>query len=323
MFTKIVIISLLSIFFAAIAFTLITVPRYMREMQKARIDLEALDSRVAETECGPIEYADQGSGPVVLAIHGALGGFDASLQAAENFPSGMRVIAVSRYGYLRSPRPENATLSGQADAYACLLDALGIDKAVVLGVSAGATSAIRFTARHPERVTSLVLVSPAAPGVEAVENPPLVVFDKLLRSDFVYWLMVTYLKPFMQRMVGVPDSLALTPKMQTESDRVLAITLPVSGRIDGMLSDFSLSPEEFQNETADDAEYPLGQIEAPVLILNALDDPLAKPQNVRGLAEKFPHSRLVVFPDGGHLLLGRSEAIRSEIGHFLNSLAAG
>jgi hypothetical protein len=40
-----------------------------------------------------------------------------------------QVISVSRFGYLRSPMPENATVAMQADAFACLLDSLGIKQA--------------------------------------------------------------------------------------------------------------------------------------------------------------------------------------------------
>jgi len=49
----------------------------------------------------------------------------------------VRVIAMSRFGYLRTPRPADASPEAQADAHICLLDALGITKAVVMGVSAG------------------------------------------------------------------------------------------------------------------------------------------------------------------------------------------
>ena len=49
----------------------------------------------------------------------------------------------------------------QADAYAQLLDHLGIDKVVVVSISAGAWSALQFAIRHPERCLALVLLVPA------------------------------------------------------------------------------------------------------------------------------------------------------------------
>lgn len=298
--------------------------RYLGEIGAARETLNSLNSEVIETDCGPIEYARVGDGYPLLVIHGAMGGFDQGLMIADgNLDPGYQVISVSRFGYLRSPRPENATLTMQADAYACLLDELRIEKAVVFATSGGANSGIRFTARYPERVFALVLLSPAAPGPVVVADPPLAVFNTLLRSEFVYWSMVTYFKRFMQCMVGVPDSLALTPELEGMVDNLLVKTMPVGGRVDGMISDFTLSPSEFYEETSDTAPYPLRNIETPVLVLNALDDPLAVPENVRGLAEKFPDARLVVFPDGGHPILSHNQEVRAEIKQFLeNTLAA-
>jgi pimeloyl-ACP methyl ester carboxylesterase len=78
---------------------------------------------LADTACGPIGYAVAGEGPPVLVIHGAGGEFDQALDFAEMpLQSGFRVIAPSRFGYLRSPLAADASPEAQADAYACLLD---------------------------------------------------------------------------------------------------------------------------------------------------------------------------------------------------------
>jgi pimeloyl-ACP methyl ester carboxylesterase len=59
---------------------------------------------IMQTRCGPIEYAVLGEGPPLLSVHGAGGGFDQGLDLAESLArSGFRVIAVSRFGYLRTP----------------------------------------------------------------------------------------------------------------------------------------------------------------------------------------------------------------------------
>ena len=49
--------------------------QYQRDIVRARART-ATGSRVISTPCGPIEYAEVGSGPVILPIHGAGGGFD-------------------------------------------------------------------------------------------------------------------------------------------------------------------------------------------------------------------------------------------------------
>ena len=100
-------------------------------------------SQIAQTNCGPIEYATAGNGPPVLVVHGAGGGFDQGLEAARLLiESGFQVIAPSRFGYLRTPMPEKRErlAETQADAHACLLDALKLSKVAVFGVSAGAPS---------------------------------------------------------------------------------------------------------------------------------------------------------------------------------------
>ena len=101
---------------------------YQRDMREARARV-ASGSQVAQTACGPIEFATDGEGPAVLAVHGAGGGFDQAVDLAGPLAArGFRVIRPSRFGYLRTPLPADASAAAQADAHACLLDALGIER---------------------------------------------------------------------------------------------------------------------------------------------------------------------------------------------------
>jgi 2-hydroxy-6-oxonona-2,4-dienedioate hydrolase len=290
--------------------------RYFREIRAAREQIARLGSQVVETDCGPIEYAVVGEGYPVLVVHGDMGGFDQGLMQTHLIDAGFQAISVSRFGYLRTPMPAGVSITRQADAYACLLDALGIQHAAVLAFSAGATSSIRLAARHPERVLALILLCPAAPGKVEVSSPPRAVFDVLMRSDFVYWAFITYFKPY--RIVGVPKGFVLTPEFEVEVKDILAKTLPLSERMDGFIFDTYGAQPEFYESVSETSPYPLGEIETPVLLINAADDPYAVPENVRGLAEKFPNARLYVVPDGGHPLLGHSEEVQAEISQFLS-----
>src|SRR5262245_37795360 len=113
-------------------------------------------SQVIGTRRGPIEYAEAGSGPAVLVVHGAGGGFDQGMEFAEPIATaGFRVVAMSRFGYLRTAMPVDASPAAQADAHLALMDALGIDRAVVIGASPGAPSAMQFALRHPDRCQAL------------------------------------------------------------------------------------------------------------------------------------------------------------------------
>src|SRR5262249_50946821 len=114
--------------------------KYRRDIHRARERISA-GSRIVETPCGPMEYGSVGDGAPILAVHGAGGGFDQGLEIANPLVrSGFRVIAMSRFGYLQTPLPLDASPVAQADAYVCLLDALGIQRVAVVGASAGAPS---------------------------------------------------------------------------------------------------------------------------------------------------------------------------------------
>jgi 2-hydroxy-6-oxonona-2,4-dienedioate hydrolase len=96
-------------------------------------------SEVVQTSFGTTEYADVGASKPVLVIHGSGGGFDQSLELAGQLAEyGCRLIAPSRFGYLRSSLPANASPETQADAFASLLDLLSLDSVAVFGGSAGA-----------------------------------------------------------------------------------------------------------------------------------------------------------------------------------------
>ncbi len=113
--------------------------------------------KIIDTKFGPIEYADRGDGPVVLSVHGGPGGFDQALGLIEVFRvSGFRVIAPSRAGYLGTPAGYGTTHEKQADMHAALLDALKIDQAVVVSVSAGGPSAYSLAQNYPDKVKALI-----------------------------------------------------------------------------------------------------------------------------------------------------------------------
>src|SRR5690349_16313350 len=147
-------------------------PQYRDDIEAARSRV-ARGSEIAQTACGPIEYAAMGAGPAVLLVHGAGGGFDQLLDMARALAQrGFRVVAPSRFGYLRTPLPADASPAAQADAHACLLDALKIERAAVVGVSAGGPSALQLALRHPHRTAALVLLVPALYAPRSSATPP-------------------------------------------------------------------------------------------------------------------------------------------------------
>ena len=84
----------------------------------------------------------------------------------------------------------------QADAFVDLPDALQVERAPVIGGSAGALSAIQFAIRHPDRCSALVAMVPAAyaPGRAPVRPPnPIAqgIIEYGLKSDFLFWSAMT------------------------------------------------------------------------------------------------------------------------------------
>ncbi len=110
---------------------------YSRDMHSTR-DRLAAGSQVVTTRHSPIEYTEWGQGPAVLVIHGAGGGYDQGVSIARAFGGeGFRWISPSRFGYLRTPLPADASTAAQADAFADLLDALNIKRVAILAFSGG------------------------------------------------------------------------------------------------------------------------------------------------------------------------------------------
>jgi 2-hydroxy-6-oxonona-2,4-dienedioate hydrolase len=291
-------------------------------------DLAAARQRVAggtiaQTACGPIEYAVAGSGTPLLLIHGAGGGFDQSLFFGRRLVrDGVQVVAPSRFGYLGTPVPADISAQAQADAHACLLDTLGISRIAVLGASAGTPSAMQFCIRHPQRCTALVLLVPGAYAPahagQTMTVPPALefVFNHILMSDFALWAMIqTNPRLLVRTMLGTPAELfdAASPAVRADVIGVLDAVEPVSRRKQGLLIDAQI--------TSKLPRYELERIKAPTLLISVEDDLYGTWENARYTASQMPGSRFVSYPVGGHLWLGRDEEVWREVVSFISAQA--
>jgi pimeloyl-ACP methyl ester carboxylesterase len=277
---------------------------------------------LAQTRCGPIEYGIAGTGPPLLFVHGAGGGFDQGLAfGADLAAAGFRVIAMSRFGYLRTPLPADASAAAQADAHASLLDALGIPRAAILGGSAGAPSAMQFALRHPDRTSALVLAVPAAyapraDGTSALTVPagtqPL--FSTALRSDFLFWAASLLLRDTVFRAIlGTPPEVIERAGAEERKRvaRVIEEILPVSARRVGLINDAAI--------TSHLERYELEKIAAPTLVFSVADDLYGTYECAAYTAEHIPNARFVGYPSGGHLWVGHQREAFAEIAAFLRS----
>ena len=285
--------------------------QFSRDARQAYDRLESYQDVIAQTACGPVQYTTIGDGQPVLVIHGIMGGIDQGLFLAEGHVSaGYQAIAPSRFGYLGSPLPTAATPAVQADAFACLLDTLGLQQAAVLATSAGATSALHFALEHRDRCSCLVLISPNAPGEVDVLPPPKPIASVMYRSDFGFWALTKYFRRAMVSMLGVPEGFDITSDHETVIGEVIDSVLPVKPRADGALFDL------FVSNPAVNA-FPLEDIAVPVLVIGALDDPMALFRNTEALARRIPGAELITIEDGGHMMLGHDEEVRAAVAEFL------
>jgi pimeloyl-ACP methyl ester carboxylesterase len=303
------------------ALCLLVLASYGRDIRAAR-DRVAERGAIAETPCGRIEYAAAGEGPPLLFIHGAGGGFDQGLAFGEPLArAGFRVIAMSRFGYLGTPLPEDASAAAQADAHACLLDALGIERAAVIGGSAGAPSALQFALRHPGRTTALVLIVPAAYVPRTDGARPLLeprgtrfLFDTALRSDLLFWAAIRVAPRTLVRTILATPSEVVDAADAGERARVDAILwniLPVSSRRLGLLNDALV--------TSTLERYELERIAAPTLAISAADDLYGTFDAARYTAEQIRSARFIGYQTGGHLWVGHAQDVTTAIADFLRN----
>lgn len=125
---------------------------------------------------------------------------------------GFRIIAPSRFGYFGSSLPPGATPAAQADAYAVLLDHLGIGRAVVLGFSAGSGSVLEFGLRHPHRVVGLILANCRLGGGVAVSRAFAPVFRLAYSADRLFWVFKQLMPTAFSQMMGFPEGTGRPPK---------------------------------------------------------------------------------------------------------------
>lgn len=297
--------------------------RFERDLDAAR-ERAARGSTVVATACGPIEYQAAGQGIPLLMVHGSGGGHDQGMDfAGALVQHGVRVIAMSRFGYLRTPLPADASPAAQADAHACLLDALGLPRAAVLGASAGALSAMQMAIRHPDRVSALVLVVPIAylPAAAADTAAPSALAERvllsLIGSDFVYWSALHLARDqVIQRVLATPPGLvaAANPAEQARVNTVLEHILPVSARADGLRNETRVI-KQLQS-------YDLAAIRAPTLLISARDDGYGTYAKAEYTAARIAGAKFVGFAQGGHLAVGHDDEVRRAVAAHLQQHAA-
>lgn len=260
--------------------------------------------QTAPTALGVVEYAEIGEGPVVVAIHGAMGGYDQSLILAQTIGNGdYRYLAVTRPGYLGTPLSSGRSPEQQGDLIAALLDNYKISKAGVMAVSGGGPSALQFALRHPGRCASLVLVSTYADKADVPIPFSFKVTKFLARWP---WLAKKFrnkaakdLPNIAKRSIRDPEILA---RIMNDPD-----TWPIFSTM--LLSTFDrmwqrLDGTENDIEISRTATYPLEKLEVPVLIVHGTHDQLVQfDRHAKMYQTRVPQAELLAVEGGEHVAI--------------------
>jgi pimeloyl-ACP methyl ester carboxylesterase len=272
-------------------------------------------SRVFSSPFGDIEFKRRGGGLPVLVLHGSGGGYDqGDLIAKVILDERFDWIVPSRFGYLGSTYNNGATFDDQAEAYAYLLDRLGLQKVAVMALSHGGPSALLFAARYPERVSSLTLLScgvaSSSEKSQAEANHKGDALTTIFKFEVLYWLVRTFLRKQLMRLMGASEQVIanLTADQRFLVNRLIDGMAPVVPRYAGVAFD---NKAMMPNER-------VAAIRAPTLIVHAMDDTLQLFHHAEYAAMHIPGSRLMSFNRGGHLLLAVEQpAIQAEVRQFI------
>jgi pimeloyl-ACP methyl ester carboxylesterase len=274
-------------------------------------------TQTASISGGQIEYCLSGRGPTVLISHGTLGGFDQGFSISRLFNHEIfRYLSVSRAGYLNSSPNTGRTSQEQARSYVELLDTEGINSVAIIGISGGAPSALRFAQDYPERCWGLILLS------SIVRMPELPLFFKLavqmqdfmMRVNWPWRFVHRYGLGMMARANGASSKQISNMRGDPHLWSVLqGIYEPVKT---ARMRRMGLRIDDAQIKSLPAAEE--YDINVPIYISHAVNDPLASFEAARSFASHFPQATFHEIPDGGHIFFViHSRSVIPNIEQFL------
>lgn len=255
----------------------------------------AQPAKTGRTRTG-IAYDVQGQGPVVVLITGS--NLDRRMWARE---AGWLASThtVVRYDLRAHGASDTATTPFRhVDDLLTLLDESGIQKATLIGLSAGSTIALDATLAGPSRVDRLVLVGPGVSGFRSGTQLPFTaaLVAALQARDYAEAREVLLGSSV---FAAPPELQALVRQMVMENDRLWSV------------------PRDLVRQVERPAIDRLNELKLPTLILLGEQD-LFQREEAELLARRVAGARLVVIRGGGHLLnLTSPEEFRAEVSRFL------
>lgn len=226
--------------------------------------------------------------PVLLLIHGAGSNRLQWPGELRRFP-GVELVAVDLPGHDRSPGPPRTTIDDYADDIAALLDALGVERALLAGHSMGGAIALTVALRYPERVRGLALLATGA---------KLSVAPDLLHADDE-----SAARALVERAWGADADPALKLRHQ------LALHNLESGTLHADLTACN----------GFDVRDRLGEITAPTLVIAGARDQMTHPKAATFLHDHLPDAALVTLPAGHMVMLEQPQAVAAALRDWLEN----
>jgi pimeloyl-ACP methyl ester carboxylesterase len=252
----------------------------------------SLEARWATVDGHRVRFVRTGQGPAVVLVHG----FGSSLYTWRDVIPALAarhdVVALDLPGFGQSDQPADLSFEDFPGAVLGLMDALGIEKASLVGNSMGGATVAVVAGRHPERVWALVLIDAAGFNLAPSEHPGVV---RLTESSLAPLLS---LLPGKRLLVETSlrqvfhDPAKVTPERLSEY-------LDAARRPGTLPAIRSLGASLRDRSTVVEAALP--RIQAPTLVLWGGDDrwiPLAHAERFVGA---IPGARKVVVPACGHV----------------------
>jgi pimeloyl-ACP methyl ester carboxylesterase len=269
-----------------------------------------LESRFADTKGVRLRYIEAGSaGPPIVLLHGLGSTVTKWRDTMPIIAARRRVIAVDLPGFGRSAAPRGRyTFGFLAGGITAFLDALKIERCVLVGNSLGGDTAMWLAAAHPDRVTGLVLVDPALPlpaGARphpattarmAVSSIPGV--GELLYSAFVWMTPADKaLEEGLRRNVADPSRVApetarLLLEEAEERRRRPALRRPVMSAQRNLMWMLSAKRAEVERVAR--------SLAIPTLLVWGSEDKLVPLATGEEWVAKIPGAELVVMEGAGH-----------------------
>lgn len=255
-----------------------------------------------------IYYELHGEGPPLVLLHGLQGDLSHFRGLLPGLARQHRVLAFDERGSGWSDKPAQPySMALYADDTARLMDAAGIERAHVLGVSMGGMIAQEFALRHGGRLQRLVLgcTSPGGSGAVALDGgareSAYATADLGAEERARRLAEVGFAEGFLHNHPEVLDGLIAARRARPLDVQALA--------------------RRREAIDAHDTFARLGQITAPTLVITGRQDRIVSPENSRILAERIPQARLEVLDPAGHLFW--LERPRETLERVLPFLSAG